>query len=58
MSYVFNITSDLLMLMVPIPMLLTSQLPWKQCVAFPWPVPLTRSPDGAETWARPFPLRR
>ncbi|QUC15801.1 uncharacterized protein UV8b_00042 [Ustilaginoidea virens] len=30
MSYVFNITSDLLMLMVPIPMLLTSQLPWKQ----------------------------
>ncbi|OAA35564.1 UbiD family decarboxylase [Metarhizium rileyi] len=30
MSFTFNLSSDLLMLAVPIPMLLQSQLPWKQ----------------------------
>lgn len=32
MSFAFNLSSDLLMLTVPIPMLLQSQLPLKQCV--------------------------
>ncbi|PNY24783.1 Uncharacterized protein TCAP_05284 [Tolypocladium capitatum] len=33
MSYVFNISSDVLMLAVPVPLLLSSQLPWKQKAA-------------------------
>ncbi|EXU96445.1 hypothetical protein X797_010407 [Metarhizium robertsii] len=34
MSFAFNLSSDLLMLAVPISMLLQSQLPWKKCRPF------------------------
>ena len=32
MSYTFNISSDLFMLAVPVPLLIQAQLPWKRYV--------------------------